>query len=177
MPHVRNVVLGSVTPNRDRTAMTATVNDPYTSMASFIPDDGNVWIPWDGASGAEIKVVKLNPSTDQMIVFIKLPPGGTLTKHFHPGIVIVYTLQGRWTYGEGWTAEAGDSVFETAGSTHAPTALGDEDTVIFAVIEGTLEFVDEDGTRVAYENWQTLLRKYHDHCRALGVEPREVTTF
>lgn len=60
-----------------------------------------------------------------------------MTKHFHPGTVIVYTLQGSWNLGEGCTAGAGDSVFETAGSTHAPTGLGDEDAIVFAVIEGS----------------------------------------
>ena len=47
----------------------------YESFASYIPDEGNLWVPWDETSGSEIKLCKLNPSTGEMIVFIKTPPG------------------------------------------------------------------------------------------------------
>lgn len=150
---------------------------PYTSTASFIPEEGNVWVPWDEASGTEIKLVKLNPITGEMLVFIKLLPGQTLTKHFHPGTVVVYTMQGSWSYGEGWIASAGDCVYETAGSTHAPTSMSDEPTIIFAVIQGALKFVDDEGNEVGYDNWQTLLKLYHDHCAKIGIEPRDLTSF
>lgn len=158
--------------------MTATTATAYDAFASYIPDEGNVWVPWDEASGSEIKLVKLNPSTGEMIVFIKTPPGKTLTKHFHPGTVIVYVVQGQWTYNEGWVAGPGDSVVEAAGSTHAPTMLdGDEPTIIFAVIQGSLEFVDDAGNRVGYDNWQTLLQRYNDYCACIGVAPRDLTTW
>ena len=74
----------------------------YESLASYVPDEGNVWVPWDEASGSDIKLCKLNPSTGEMIVFIRTPPNKTLTKHFHPGTVVVYVVQGQWTYNEGW---------------------------------------------------------------------------
>jgi len=150
----------------------------YESFASYIPDEGNVWVPWDETSGSEIKLCKLNPSTGEMIVFIKTPPGQTLTKHFHPGTVIVYVVQGRWTYNEGWVAGPGDVVCEAAGSTHAPSMLDPSTpTIVFAVIQGSLEFVDEQGTRVGYDNWQTLLKLYHDHCAKVGVTPRDLTSW
>jgi hypothetical protein len=72
-------------------------NNLYKSTAHYIPDEGNVWVPWDEASGSEIKLCKLNPSTGEMVVMIKTPPGKTLTKHFHPGTVALYTIQGHWT--------------------------------------------------------------------------------
>jgi hypothetical protein len=30
-------------------------NNLYKSTAHYIPDEGNVWVPWDEASGPEIK--------------------------------------------------------------------------------------------------------------------------
>ena len=153
-------------------------NDAYESLAHYIPDEGNVWVPWDEVSGSEIKLCKLNPSTGEMVVFIKTPPGKTLSKHFHPGTVIVYTVQGRWTYNEGWVAGPGDVIYEAAGSTHAPSMLDPTTpTIVFAVIQGSLEFVDDDGKRVAYDNWQTLLKLYHDHCAKVGVKPRDLTSW
>ena len=150
----------------------------YESFASYVPDEGNVWVPWDEASGSDLKICKLNPSTGEMIVFIRTPPNRTLSKHFHPGTVVVYVVQGQWTYNEGWVAGPGDVVVEAAGSTHAPTMMdGKDSTIVFAVIQGSLEFVDDDGNRIAYDNWQTLLKLYHEHCAKIGVTPRDLTTW
>jgi 2,4'-dihydroxyacetophenone dioxygenase len=97
--------------------------------------------------------------------------------HFHPGTVVVYTAQGAWTYDEGWVSQPGDVVFEVAGSTHSPRMVGKEDTIVFAVIEGALDFVDDTGKTVATENWQTFLKRYHDHCAEKGLTPVDITKF
>jgi hypothetical protein len=34
--------------------------------------------------------------------------------------------------------------------------VGKEDTIVFAVIEGALDFVDDAGSTIATENWQTF---------------------
>jgi 2,4'-dihydroxyacetophenone dioxygenase len=153
-------------------------NNLYKSTAHYIPDEGNVWVPWDEASGSEIKLCKLNPSTGEMVVMIKTPPGKTLTKHFHPGTVALYTIQGHWTYNEGWIAGLGDVVYVPAGSTHAPAMMDPTTpTIVFGVVQGSFEFVDSDGKRVAYDNWQTLLQLYLDHCAKIGVKPRDVASW
>lgn len=153
-------------------------SNPYESLASYVSNSDNHWIPWDEASQSEIMICKLNPSTGEMVLLIKTPSGNTLSKHFHPGTVIVYTIQGKWSYNEGWVAGPGDVVYETAGSTHAPTMLDPETpTIVFAVIQGALSFVDENGSQIAYENWQTLLKLYHEHCKKMGIMPRDVTSF
>jgi len=51
----------------------------------------------------------LNPITGQIILFIRSHPGAALQMHFHPGTIVVYTVQGAWTYDEGWVSEAGDA--------------------------------------------------------------------
>jgi 2,4'-dihydroxyacetophenone dioxygenase len=156
--------------------MTTTKTNFVESFPSYIPDEGNPWIPWDEPSKTDIKIVKLNPSNGEMTVFMRTPPGGTLTKHFHPGTVHVYVVQGEWTYGEGWVAKPGDVVVESAGSTHAPTMVGSEPTIIFAIIQGALMFVDDEGNTIGYENWQTLLKLYLDYCDANGIAPRDDLT-
>jgi len=37
--------------------------------------------------------------------------------------------------------------------------VGQEDTIVFAVIEGALDFVDDKGNTMATENWQTFLKR------------------
>jgi len=86
-------------------------------------------------------------------------------------------VQGAWTYDEGWTSEAGDVVFEVAGSTHSPRMVGKEETIVFAVIEGALNFLDAAGNTVAVENWQTFLKRYQDYCSEKGITPVDITKF
>jgi hypothetical protein len=50
-------------------------------------------------------------------------------------------------------------------------------TIVFGVVQGSFEFVDSDGKRVAYDNWQTLLQLYLDHCAKIGVKPRDLTSW
>ena len=145
------------------------------ALASHIKPSELPWVPW--APGHFIKLIKLNPVTGQIVLFIRSQLGAALQVHFHPGTVVVYTVQGAWTYDEGWVSEAGDVVFEVAGSTHSPRMVGKEDTIVFAVIEGALDFVNEAGHTIATENWQTFLKRYHDHCDAQGLVPVDLTKF
>src|SRR5579863_10528525 len=120
----------------------ASTHPVHKAMASHTHPGDLPWVPW--APGHFIKLIKLNPVTGQIILFIRSVPGA----------VVVYTVQGAWTYDEGWVSEMGDVVFEVAGSTHSPRMVGKEDTIVFAVIEGALDFVDEKGQTIATENWQ-----------------------
>jgi 2,4'-dihydroxyacetophenone dioxygenase len=139
----------------------------HKAMASHTHPGDLPWVPW--APGHFIKLIKLNPLTGQIILFIRSVPGAALQMHFHPGTVVVYTVQGTWTYDEGWVSEQGDVMFEVAGSTHSPRMVGKEDTIVFTVIEGALDFVDEKGQTIATENWQTYLKRYRDYCEEQGV--------
>lgn len=150
--------------------------DPQRPVyASHVRTQDLPWIDW--SEGNQIKICKLNPSTGQMVVFIRSEPGASVPVHFHPGTVVVYTVKGTWTYDEGWESPAGDVVYETAGSTHSPRMVSDEEVIVFAVIEGALVFKDAQGEVIGIENWQTLLQKYHAHCAAHGIEPVDVTKF
>src|ERR1035438_5249164 len=81
----------------------------YKALASYINTKELPWFEW--FPGHYLKLCKLNPITGQIITFIRSVTGVSLDVHFHPGTVVVYTIQGAWTYDEGWVAEAGDVVF------------------------------------------------------------------
>jgi 2,4'-dihydroxyacetophenone dioxygenase len=55
--------------------------------------------------------------------------------------------------------------------------VGKEDTIVFAVIEGALDFVDEKGQTIATENWQTFLKRYLDYCGEKGLAAVDITRF
>jgi 2,4'-dihydroxyacetophenone dioxygenase len=147
----------------------------YKALASYINTKELPWFEW--FPGHYLKLCKLNPITGQIITFIRSVTGVSLGVHFHPGTVVVYTIQGAWTYDEGWVAEARDDVFEVAGSTHCPRMCGKEETIVLAIIEGALEFRDAQGKVTFVENWQTILKRYQDFCAKEGIAVVDITSF
>src|SRR5580700_7719249 len=132
-----------------------------------------------GALGAgafhQVDQIESGDGADHIIYSIGAGSGAA--DAFSSGDGGVYTVQGAWTYDEGWISEQGDVVFEVAGSTHSPRMVGKEDTIVFAVIEGALDFVDEKGQTIATENWQTFLKRYQDYCEEKGLVAAEITRF
>jgi hypothetical protein len=45
------------------------------------------------------------------------------------------------------------------------TAPGDEETIIFFIIDGALEFFDEKGKSLAIVDWKDILDMYHMYCK------------
>ena len=61
------------------------------------------------------------------------------------------------------------------GSTH--TFFAEEDTSAFIVLEGALEFLDDEGNSLAIEDWQSMYRRYLDYCEAQGIDPPDLKSF
>ncbi|SFB01183.1 ChrR Cupin-like domain-containing protein [Collimonas sp. OK607] len=148
---------------------------PQDSYATYIRCDDDPWLLLDSTSGAEIKLCRLTPSTGEIVCLIRVPAGQTLAKHYHAGTVVVYTIDGTWSYNEGWNASPGDVVYEPAGSTHAPTMTGTGPTTIFAIIQGGFEFVDEQDQITARCTWKNLNDIYVDHCQKNDLKMRDLT--
>ena len=56
-----------------------------------------------------------------------------------------------------------------------PGGPGTDDAILFAVTQGDLLMLGDDGRIVGTENWRTALDRYLEHCRDNGLEPRDVT--
>jgi len=63
----------------------------YKALASYINTKELPWFEW--FPGHYLKLCKLNPITGQIITFIRSVTGVSLDVHFHPGTVVVYTIQ------------------------------------------------------------------------------------
>ncbi len=137
------------------------------------------WVPFTPyRDDVFLKYYRIDPVRGEILVSMKFPPGIQLPTHYHTGIVIGHTVRGAWRYIEhDWVSEAGDTVYETAASSHTPMAVDDEETETFFLIVGELEFVDAEGNLLARENWKTSLQRYHDYCEANGIEPQDLTGF
>ena len=125
-----------------------------------------------------LKLLSVDPVSGQICVILAAPGGTGLGIHKHYGSVIVYTIKGAWRYLEhDWVARAGDFVYETAGSSHTFVVEPEEDVEAFIVVEGALQFLDENGNSLAIEDWQSVHRRYLDYCAAQGIEPVDVMHF
>lgn len=156
--------------------MTTTYDQIVTSN---VKGDSVPWIPFTPYSDeVELKYFKVDPIRGEVVVAMRFPPGIKLPTHYHSGTVIGHTMKGAWRYIEhDWVSEAGDTVYETAGSTHTPESVGDEDAEAFFVVVGDLIFLDEDGNIAARENWRTAIDRYNAYCEDNDIEAQDLTSF
>jgi 2,4'-dihydroxyacetophenone dioxygenase len=125
-----------------------------------------------------IKLLRVDPVSGQLCVILSAPGGTQLGTHRHYGSVVVYTMKGAWRYLEhDWVARAGDFVYETAGSSHTFVVEPGETTEAFIIVEGALEFIDEDGNTIAIEDWRSMYSRYLDYCEQEGLEPVDLARF
>jgi len=52
-----------------------------------------------------------------------------------------------------------------------------EETIVFAVIESALNFLDDACNTVGVENWELSLKRYHDYCTEKGLALADITKF
>jgi quercetin dioxygenase-like cupin family protein len=132
------------------------------------------FIPY--SEDVKIKLLRIDRASGQICVVLKAPAGAAIGPHRHYGSVTLYTLKGAWRYLEhDWVARAGDFVFETAGSSHSFQTEPGEEVEVFAVVEGALEFLDEEGNTVGIEDWRSMQQRYLDYCEEQGIEPVDMS--
>jgi 2,4'-dihydroxyacetophenone dioxygenase len=148
-------------------------------VTALVKGDSLPWVPFTPYSDEVfMKYLKIDPIHGEIVLSMKFPPGLQLPTHYHTGAVIGHTLRGAWRYLEhDWVSEAGDTVYETAASSHTPESVGDEEAEVFFVIFGELLFLDDDGNIMARENWKTSIERYEAYCEANGIEARDLTNF
>jgi 2,4'-dihydroxyacetophenone dioxygenase len=126
----------------------------------------------------KIKLLRADPVSGQLCVILSAPGGTGLGVHRHYGTVILYTIKGAWRYLEhDWVARAGDFVYETAGSSHTFQVEPGEMTEAFIIVEGALEFLDDEGNTIAIEDWQSMYQRYVDYCEDEGLDPVDLAHF
>jgi quercetin dioxygenase-like cupin family protein len=144
---------------------------------NYIGSETLPWMPFTPLTDeVEMKYYRVDPVRAEILVSMRFPGGLTLPPHYHTGIVIAHTIKGAWRYQEhDWVSRAGDTVYETAGSSHTPESL--EDTEVFFFLVGELLFFNEDKQLLWQENWKTSVERYTNYCREHGIEPQDITSF
>lgn len=145
----------------------------------YMAGDSLPWVPFSPYSDEVLLTYwKVDSVRGEIVVSMRFPPGTELPTHYHTGIVVAHTIRGAWRYLEhDWVSGAGDTVYETAASSHTPESVGDEDAEVFFYVVGELEFVDESGNLLARENAKTALARYLAYCEANGLPAQDLTSF
>ncbi|HET6265135.1 MAG TPA: 2,4'-dihydroxyacetophenone dioxygenase family protein [Usitatibacter sp.] len=135
---------------------------------------GLPWFPFL-TEGVQLKLCKVNRSTGEMALLIRVAPGSGLGTHYFHGVVAAYTISGTLRSAPSeWVAGPGDVIVEPAGTSRAFEAVGDKPMEAFVHITGAIEFRDEAGRTLCIENAETLHGRYLAHCALHGITPVDV---
>lgn len=143
-----------------------------------IADDSLPWLPLAPyAELVSVKLLSVDPVRGELILVLRAPPGIQLPRHRTSGSTTIYTVQGRWKYREhDWVAGPGSLVIEPASALHTPQMLGDgtDDVLMFLLVSGDVQWLDDDDRVTGVENWQSAVNRYLAYCSANDIAPREL---
>jgi 2,4'-dihydroxyacetophenone dioxygenase len=128
------------------------------------------WIP-EGA-GKWSRPLGFLPGESGWVELMRLDPGVRLGLHRHSGVVHAWNVQGSRRLCTGEEIAPGGYVHEPAGNVDWWESIGDEPLVVFVVVMGAVEYLDEDGRVLERIATSDRIADYRRWCDAHGVEPR-----
>jgi 2,4'-dihydroxyacetophenone dioxygenase len=132
------------------------------------------WVPQGPRSW--FKPLRFDLSTGKWINLLKVRPGGAVNRHRHSGgQVMAYTVQGEWRYLEReWVAKPGTFVWEPPGDIHTLVVDGEEDMITLFILDGTIQYLDENDQITDQDDVFSKLKKYHDYCNANNISIKDL---
>src|SRR5438046_595355 len=127
----------------------------------------------DPAAVRQIKPLRFDLSNGRWVNLLKVTGGGKVNRHRHSGgQVLGYVLKGGWRYLErDWVARPGTFVYEPPGDIHTLVVDEGEEMQTLFLLEGVIQYLDDDN-RVNYQDDVfTKLERYHKYCRENGLQP------
>lgn len=130
-------------------------------------------LPWVRlGDGLELQLLHVDLNAGLWINRTRMAPGTSVTTHFHAGMVLAVTLEGRWFYKESpeQVNTAGSYLFEPAGSVHTLQAAADQDgpTVTWFAIWGPNINIDANGEVLGVLDAHAILTIYRNACAQQG---------
>lgn len=127
------------------------------------------WIPQTDRSW--FKPLRFDLTNGGWINLLKIKPGGVVNRHRHTGgKVMAYTLQGEWRYLEkDWVAKPGTFVFEPPGDIHTLTVDGDEDMITLFILEGSIQYLDDNDQVIQQDDVFSKMKRYLEYCEEHNI--------
>jgi hypothetical protein len=129
----------------------------------WVPQGERVWF----------RPLRFDLATGRWINILKVTGGGRVNRHRHTGgQVLGFCLQGSWHYLEReWVARPGTLVYEPPGDVHTLVVDGAEEMVTLFILDGVIQYLDDDDHVIYQDDVYTKLDRYLTFCRENGIEP------
>ena len=152
-----------------------------TALSMALPDraidaDKIPWVPQGDSGRVWFKPLRFDLTTGKWINLIRMAGPGKINRHKHAGgQVIGYCVQGCWHYIEkNWQAKPGTLIYEPPGDIHTLVVDGDEGMTTLFIIEGTIQYLDDNDHLIYQDDVFTKMQYYLDYCKAQGIEPLDL---
>ncbi|TDF93172.1 2,4'-dihydroxyacetophenone dioxygenase family protein [Paenibacillus piri] len=132
----------------------------------WVPQTDRVWF----------KPVRFDLATGRWINLLKVTPGGQVNRHRHTGgQVMAFTIQGEWRYLERtWVAKPGTFVYEPPGDIHTLVVDGEEEMITLFILEGTVQYLNEQDEVFYQDDVFTKLKLYREYCEKNQIPERNL---
>jgi len=127
----------------------------------WVPQGERVWF----------KPLRFDLTNGRWVNLLKITGGGKVNRHRHSGgQVLGYVLKGGWRYLErDWVARPGTFVYEPPGDIHTLVVDEGEEMQTLFLLEGVIQYLDEEDRVIYQDDVFTKLERYHSYCRASGL--------
>jgi len=158
--------VGAMRSDLDR--IISTYGMPDFHLASDAPEAP--WLPF--GDGLTMRHLAFDVRTNTYVNIMKAERSGRLNRHRHRGPVHGFVQSGSWRYLEyDWVARPGSYIHESPGVIH--TLVAEEPMETFFIVNGAVEFFDDNDEIVAVEDVFTVIDAYVAYCSDNKLEVNE----
>lgn len=142
---------------------------PEAYIAGAATEDERYYVPFTETVSS--RPLWISPSQNKWCDILMAKGAGLVNRHYHPHEVFAYTISGKWGYLEhGWTATAGDFIYESPGEGHTLVAYEHEDPMkVFFIVTGPLIWLDENGASTGHFDVHDYIAMCKAHYAKVGL--------
>lgn len=130
------------------------------------------WVPFGEKAAIRHLSFDVRRNAFSNILWIK--SHGVVGTHKHRGTVVMLCLEGSARYLEyDWVATPGSLIYETPGITHTLVSDHPQGAKLFGVLEGPIDFFDEQGRFMETLDVWWYINHYETYCREHGLPINE----
>lgn len=132
----------------------------------WVPQGDRVWF----------KPLRFDLANGRWVNLLKVTGQGKVNRHRHAGgQVLGFVMQGSWRYLErDWIARRGTFVYEPPGDIHTLVVEGAEEMQTLFLLEGVIQYLDDDDNVISQDDVFTKLERYLGYCKREGIEPKDL---
>lgn len=152
-----------------------TVANMQTILEMGLPDqvihaDALPWVPQ--GDRVWFKPLRFDLVSGRWVNLLKVTGDGKVNRHRHAGgQVLGYCIQGSWRYLErDWVARPGSLIYEPPGDIHTLVVDGAEEMVTLFLLEGVVQYLDDDDNIIYQDDVFSKLERYLTFCRQQGID-------